>query len=107
MASTIRPTGMVKLEVTAKGAPQGFVQAFDAAEPAAVGPARRRRPRTSASPRAGASHMRSSTPCGWPTIACSTISSADPMIPSLREKPIAKSSRSAGVASITASAPPS
>jgi hypothetical protein len=55
-----------------------------------------------ASPRGSASSMRNSTPFGHDTISIVTISSELATTPSDRLNPIAKSSRSAGVAIITA-----
>ena len=50
----------------------------------------------------GASHMRSSMPARSGTMSSSSIAAASRTMPSVRLKPTAKSSRSAGVASITA-----
>ena len=66
--------------------------------------ARWRRRSWNTSPCSGPSHIRSSMPCSPATISSSSISSGDTTMPSDRLKPTAKSSRSAGVAIITACA---
>ena len=70
--------------------------------PQPVGPASRRRRPASARPASGASHIRASTPAGEVAISMRRTSPGEAITPSVRLKPRAKSSRSAGVAIITA-----
>jgi hypothetical protein len=70
--------------------------------PHPVGPARRLRRSPNAAPRGSASHMRNSIPLSVSTISSCSISSIDVTIRSVRLKPSANSSRSCGVAIITA-----
>ncbi len=70
--------------------------------PHPVGPASERRRCSSRSMCSMPIHIRHSTPASAAMTSSSSTSSARATMPSLRLKPIAKSSRSAGVAIITA-----
>ncbi len=70
--------------------------------PQPAGPARRRRRDWSCASRDVLSVIRASTPCSCGTTSIDVISEWLSMIPSVSEKPIAKSSMSPGVAIITA-----
>jgi hypothetical protein len=70
--------------------------------PHPVGPARCRRRASRPAARGSASHIRNSMPDSCSTISSRSISSMAEAIPSVRLKPRAKSSRSCGVAIITA-----
>ena len=70
--------------------------------PQPVGPAMCRRRSFSAAARGSLSHIRSSMPAPASITSSRWISSGDVTMPSVRLKPSAKSSRSCGVAIITA-----
>ena len=88
---------------TRGGGRMASVEALDAAQAAAGRAGEVPAPIAEARPRAArASHIRNSMPASGSTISSWWISSGDATMPSVRLKPSAKSSRSGGVAIITA-----
>ena len=90
------------VEVTGVGARMASAKESIPHNPHPAGPAMRRRRASSASRRAGVRARRHSTPASNPMISRAMISHGAAMIPSDSENPTAKSSRSRGVAIITA-----